>query len=128
MDFITGLAIAKGKDVIMVVVDCLTKYTQFVGLSHPYSTTTVAQAFLDNIYHLHGLPQSIVNDRDFVFISTFWKHQFYYQGVEQKLCFGYHPKTDSQIEVVNRCLETYLRCMTSEEPTKWLVCLPLGEW
>lgn len=99
MEFIIGLPKTKGKEVIIVVVDRLAKYTHFI-----------AQAFLDNIYRLHDLPCSIVSDRDLVFINTFWRHLFWYQGVSLKLSFGYHPQT----EVVNRCLETYLWGMTSE--------------
>ena len=56
-----------------MVVDRLSKYAHFVTLSHPYSADTVAQAYMDNIFRLHGLPKSIVSDRDTVFLSTFWQ-------------------------------------------------------
>lgn len=108
----------------MVMVDCLTKYAHFIGLSHPYTASTAAQAFLDNIYRVHRLPRLIVSDRDPIFISSFWRHLFSYQGVNLKLSSSYHPQT----EVANRCFETNLRYMTSEEPTKWLDWLPLVEW
>lgn len=72
MDFIEGLPKSQGKEVIWVIVDRLSKYAHFVALAHPYSAETVAQAYLDNIYKLHGLPKSIVSDRDTIFLSTFW--------------------------------------------------------
>lgn len=65
-----------GKDVIMVVADRLNKYSHFVGLTHPYSADEVAQAFVDNVYKLHDLPNTIVSDQDTVFLSKFWQKFF----------------------------------------------------
>ena len=69
MDFLKGLSVAKGQSVIMVVVDRLSKYAHFIPLSHPYTTISVAQLFLSNIYKLHGLPTSIVSEKDKKFLS-----------------------------------------------------------
>lgn len=128
MDFIDGLPISFGKSVILVVVDRLTKAAHFIALSHPYSALTVAQAFMDNIFKLHGLPNSIVSDRDSVFLSEFWRELFTLQGVALNYSSAYHPQSDGQTEVVNRCLETYLRCMTSDRPGLWSRWLPLAEF
>lgn len=73
MDFIEGLPSARGKSVIFVVVDRFSKVAHFMAISHPYTAAKVAQVFLDNIYKLHGMPSSIVSDRDPVFTSIFWK-------------------------------------------------------
>ena len=62
-DFKEGFPKSQGKEVIWVVVDQLSKYAHFIALSHPYSAEDVAQAYLDNIFKLHGLPNSIVSDR-----------------------------------------------------------------
>ncbi|PKI54887.1 hypothetical protein CRG98_024718 [Punica granatum] len=59
MDFIEGLPKSGGKEVIFVVVDRCTKYAHFMALAHPYSATIVAQVFLDNVFKLHGMPESI---------------------------------------------------------------------
>jgi hypothetical protein len=64
MDFIEGLPLSTGHSVILVVVDRFTKYSHFFPLKHPYSAASVAQVFLDNIVKLHGIPQSIISDRD----------------------------------------------------------------
>ena len=64
LDFLEGLPTTKGKYVILVVVDRLSKYAYFISLSHPYTVVSIAQIFLDNIYKLHGLPNSIVSNRD----------------------------------------------------------------
>ena len=76
MDFITGLPRSKGHNVIMVVVDHLTKYAYFIALSHPITASTVAKAFLENIQKLHGTPKVIVSDRDPIFTSHFSKDLF----------------------------------------------------
>ena len=71
MDFITGLPKSKGKSVIMVVVDRLTKYAQFCALSHPFKASTIATTFMDTIQKLHGNPKIIVSDRDPIFTGNF---------------------------------------------------------
>lgn len=87
----------------------------------------MAALFLHNVFKLHGLPNSIVSDRDPVFVSAFWSDLFKLQGVELLKSSAYHPQTDGQSEVVNRCLETYLRCMTHGHPKKWESWLSLAE-
>lgn len=62
MDFVEGLPKVYGKSVILTVVDRFSKYTQFIALSHPYTTTSVAKAFFDDSVWLHGFPSSIVSD------------------------------------------------------------------
>ncbi|KAA8524512.1 hypothetical protein F0562_010935 [Nyssa sinensis] len=71
MDFIEGLLSSSHKTVIYVVVDMLSKYGHFIPLTHSYTATVVAQAFLDNVFKLHGMSFSIVSDRDPVFTSNF---------------------------------------------------------
>lgn len=76
MDFIEGLPKSGDKQVIFMVVDRQSKYAHFIPLSHPYTALNIAQFFLDKVYKLHGLPNSIINDRDKVFINTFWQIYF----------------------------------------------------
>ncbi|KAM0053973.1 putative nucleotidyltransferase, Ribonuclease H [Helianthus debilis subsp. tardiflorus] len=128
MDFISGLPKSGNKDVILVVVDRFTKYAHFLALKHPFSAVNVAQLMLDSVFKLHGCPHNIVSDRDPIFLSLFWKEFLKLQGVEQALSTAYHPQSDGQTEVLNRCLETYLRCMVMHDPTAWVKWLPLAEW
>jgi hypothetical protein len=73
MDFIVGLPNSGNKSVIMVVVDPLSKYAHLCALQHPFTTSTMAQFFMDNIFKLHGMPHSIVFYHDPTFTDTFWK-------------------------------------------------------
>jgi len=69
-DFIEALAKSKGKEIILVVIDRLTKYAHLIDLSHPYTTLEMAQAFMENVYKLRCLPQTIIFDSKII-SSTF---------------------------------------------------------
>lgn len=128
MDFITNLPCSANKTVIWVVVDRFTKFAHFIALPTHFSAQSLASVFISEIYHLHGVPKSIVSDRDKIFISKFWQELFKSLGTTLALSSSYHPQTDGQTEVLNRCLETYLRCFVSEEPQLWTRFLPLAEY
>jgi hypothetical protein len=76
MDFIEGFPKRGGKSVILTVIDRFSKYAHFIPLSHPYSSSSVAKVFFDNVVRLHGIPCSIVSDRDQIFTSNFWTYLF----------------------------------------------------
>jgi hypothetical protein len=80
-----------GKTVILFVVDCFSKYYHFIPLAHPCMAEIVAQAFFTDIVHLHGVPQSIVSDRDPVFTSTFWQELIRLMGTKLHMMFAFHP-------------------------------------
>ncbi|XP_060194892.1 uncharacterized protein LOC132624077 [Lycium barbarum] len=82
MDFLERQPKSEHKDVILVVIDMLTKYGHILALKRPYSAHDVAALFLKEIYKLHGLPSSIVTDRDAAFISQFWQQMFKAMGTK----------------------------------------------
>jgi hypothetical protein len=128
MDFVEGLPMSDGANVIMVVVDRLTKYAHLVPLKHPFTASTVAQAFLDSVVKLHGVPLSIVSDRDKIFVSRLWKELFASLGTKLQFTMAYHPQTDGQSERVNQCIEMFLRCFVHDSPKQWRRWLPLAEF
>lgn len=128
MDFVEGLPRSQNKDCILVVVDKFTKYGHFIPLSHPFTAATVAKAFFNNVYRLHGLPESIISDRDRVFTAQLWQELFKLAGVTLRMSSSYHPQTDGQTERVNQCMETFLRCYVHACPSKWLDWLSLAEY
>ena len=128
LDFITGLPKVGRVDTILVVVDRLTKYAHFLLVKHPYTAKSVAELFTKEVVRLHGIPTSIVSDRDPTFMSHFWKELFRLQGTHLKMSTSYHPETDGQTEVLNRGLETYLRCFAVEQPRSWPKWLHWAEY
>ncbi|PNY16671.1 retrotransposon-related protein, partial [Trifolium pratense] len=128
MDFITGLPPSSGYTTIMVIVDRLTKYAHFIPMKSDYSSKSVAEAFMHNIVKLHGMPKSIVSDRDKVFTSSFWQQLFKLQGTSLAMSSAYHPQSDGQTEVLNKVLELFLRCFTFNNPKSWSKVISWAEY
>ncbi|XP_073021562.1 uncharacterized protein [Primulina eburnea] len=128
LDFIVGLPQSKGYTVILVVVDRLSKYAHFGALPTYFTAVTVADLFNNMVVRLHGIPKSLVSDCDPIFTSQFWKRLFELQGTTLRMTSAYHPETDGQTEVLNRCLEDYLRAFVADTPHKWYSFLGWAEY
>jgi len=128
LDFVEGLPRSGFANCILVVVDKFSKFAHFIPMKHPFTALTVAKVYMDNVYKLHGMPSSLISDRDRIFTSTLWRELFSLAGVQLRMSSAYHPQTDGQTERVNQCMETYLRCFVHACPTKWSSWLPLAEF
>jgi len=83
---------------------------------------------LDGVVKLHGLPKTIVSDRDVKFMSYFWKTLRHKMGTKLKIFIPFYPQTDGESEVVNRSLENLLRCLVGEHLRNWDLTLLTAEF
>jgi len=83
----------------------LTKYAHFFAILAGYTIAQVAELFFRDVFRLHGLPKTIVNDQDSRFMGSFWQELFRLVGTELTLSTSYHPQMDEQTEIVNKWLE-----------------------
>lgn len=128
LDFVTGLPASGGYSVLLVVVDRFSKYVHLGALPSHYTAYKVAELFVNMVCKLHGLPKSIVSDRDPIFISKFWSDLFKFSGTLLRMSSAYHPQTDGQTEVTNRTIEQYLRAFVHHKPSLWHRYLPWAEY
>jgi len=91
MDIIGELPKSEGMDTILVVVDRLTKYAHFIALAHPYNAKDVVELFLKKVVKLYGFSESIISDKDKIFMSSFWTELFKMAGTKLKFSYAYHP-------------------------------------
>jgi hypothetical protein len=127
LDFIEGLPVSGNSNAILVVVDRFTKFAHFLPIKHPFTAHQIAHLLLDSVVKLHGLPKSIVSDRDRIFMSAIWQELFTSLGTKLLHSTSYHPQTDGQTERVNQCLEMFLHCSVHHSPKQWKHWLPLAE-
>jgi hypothetical protein len=129
MDFIMQLPrTPRGYDAILVVVDRLTKRAHFIPTTTAVTAPGVARLFINEIFRLHGLPRSIVCDRDTRFVSKFWQSLLDILDVRLNMSTAFHPQTDGQTERVNRTLEQVLRTCVNYEQNDWDTHLPVVEF
>ena len=120
MDFIVQLPKTKqGYDSIIVFVDKLTKRAHFIPTYTTATAPDIAKIFFDVIFKLHGLPKTIISDRDAKFTSRFWKSLFQQMGTKLAMSTAFHPQSDGQTERLNRTLEEMLRIFITYKQDKW---------
>ena len=101
VDFIMKLPVSKGHDLILVVCDRFSKMSHFVAMTEKTTAEGLARLFRDNVWKLHGLPESVILDRGLQFAAGMMKELNKMLGIETKLSMAYHPETDRQTERTN---------------------------
>ena len=115
MDFVVGLPRSpRGKDAIWDVNDRLTKVAHFIPMKTTNSTSDLVPLYIKEVVRFHGVPKSIVSNRDSKFLSNFWKSLHGALGTGLDLSTAFHPQTDGQSESIIQTLEDLLRsCVLS---------------
>ncbi|GKV48698.1 hypothetical protein SLEP1_g55501 [Rubroshorea leprosula] len=129
MDFVTGFPATKnGNDSIWVIVDRLTNSAHFLPYKTGMQIEGFAKLYLKEIVRLHGIPVSIVSDRDSRFVSHFWGSVHSALGTTLNFSTAYHPQTDGQSERTIQTLEDMLRACVIDMKNSWDHHLPLLEF
>jgi len=119
VDFITKLPLAQGYNLILVVFDRLTKIVHFIPTMEKTLAEGLPWLFRDNVWKLHGLPESIISDQGPQFVAGIMQELNKILGIESKLLMTFHPQTDKQTERVNQELEQYLRMFIDHRQEQW---------
>ena len=92
------------------------------------STPDVVALFLQHVVRVHGVPSTLVSDRDPIFTSHFWGRLLELMGIHANRSSAFHPQTDGQTERLNSVLEQYLRMYCDYQQTDWASLLPMAEF
>ena len=129
MDFMVALPTTKdGYNAIMVIVDRLTKRSIFIKTKMTNTAEDTAKLFIENYFKLHGMPKTIISDRDTKFTSIFWSSFIKLLGTKHRLSSAFRPQTDGQTERTNRFIQDYLRGLVNPFQNDWDQFLALAEF
>ena len=111
-----------------MVVDRFSKMAHFIPCHKTDDAKLIADLFFKEVVRLHGIPKSIVSDRDIKFLSHFWRVLWGKLGTKLLFLTTCHPQTDGQTDIVNRTLITLLRAIIEKNIRTWEDCLPFVEF
>ena len=120
MDFVVGQLKSQGFDANWVVVDRLSKQRHFAPCKTTNDAKGLAELFMDNVFRLHGLPNSIISDRGPQFASDFWEHLCSCLGISARLSTAFHRQTDGQTQRINASMEEFLRAHVNYLQDDWV--------
>ena len=121
LDYVLGLPLTpRGKSGICVFTDRLTKTIKIAACTTQVTAEETAQLFFDNVWrHGHGIPSTLVSDRDPRFVSEYWTTLFKKLGSKLNMSTANHPQTDGQTERANRTIEEILRAYVAPLQNDW---------
>ncbi|MBW0465415.1 hypothetical protein O181_005130 [Austropuccinia psidii MF-1] len=128
IDFITQFPLSNNFDSILVVVDRFSKMAIFIPAYGTITAPELAQIFIRHVFSKHVLPVTIVSDRGYLFISSFWTNFCQKLNISRDISTAFHAETDGKTERVNQILEQYLWMYVSYHQDDWHTWLPLAEF
>lgn len=129
LDLITDLPVTtRGYDTIVVFVDRLTKMVHVEAATKTITSEGLADLFESRVIRYHGVPQSLISDRDIRFQSALWQRALETWGIKHCRSTGKHPQTDGQTENANGVLEDTLRHFVGPYQSNWDKLLPAAEF
>ncbi|GKA07759.1 putative reverse transcriptase domain-containing protein [Tanacetum coccineum] len=129
LNFVTKLPkTSTGQDTIWIIVDRLTKSAHFLPMKETDSKEKLTRLYLKELVSRHGVPVSIISDRDSKFTSHFWQSLNKALGAQMDMSTAYHPQTDGQSERIIQTLEDMLRACVIDFGKGWDRHLPLVEF
>jgi len=129
MDFIMDLPrTPNGNDAIWTIVDTFSKQAHFLPIKKTIKPEHIVKKFMSQVFKHHGMPKSIVGDRDPQITSFFWRALFDNMGTKLNFSSAYHPQMDGQSEVANSSILDLLKCYVADQKTSWEKYLPLVEF
>ncbi|MCO5595463.1 hypothetical protein L7F22_049506 [Adiantum nelumboides] len=129
MDFIFDLPRTQsGHDGIWTIIDRFSKQAHFIPVKKTVKPDHLARLFVAQIFRLHGMPETIVSDKDPRFTSLFWKAIWENIGTRLQFSSSFHPQTDGQSEIANSVILDLLKSYISDQKTQWERYLPLVEF
>lgn len=133
MDFVIKLSIftnweSNSYDLILVIVDWLTKIVYYQLIKFTINTLGLAEVILDVVVHHYGLPNSIISDRGAVFTSNVWSSLCYFFGIKRKLSTAFHLQTNGQTKRQNNTMKAYLRAFVNYKQNDWVKLLPIAQF
>jgi transposase InsO family protein len=133
MDFITDLPWSEDPvtgykyNAICNVVCRFSKGAEFIPFRKDFTAQQLGHVLNDRVVRYHGIPKSIISDRDKLFTSNYWATLMAAIGTQRKLSTAYHPQTDGQTERTNRTLKAYLRTYCNYQQDNWVSLLPIAQ-
>ena len=122
------LPMSEGYNYLLVVINCFTSQVHLIPMNTCVTAKEVAWLFFIEIMRLHGVPESIVSDRDTKFTSIFWKELHRLMGTKLLMSTVFHPQTDGATEWANRLIGQVLRAIVCNDQKNWRQQCPLAEF